>query len=323
MFDASIIIATHNRYNSLIRSINSILNCDYDKEKYEIIIVDNKSTDNTRLVKEIYKKYKNFIYVYEEKPGVHFARNRAIKKAKGGILIYTDDDVEVSRNFIKAYVTAFRKYNKMTSAGGEVILKWEENPPKWLQEYIGNKKVFPLLSLMKPYNKFHLSKNGYFFSVNMAVRKEVLISSNGFQPELVGNKYTGNGEYGLYKEFQKKGHLIGYVPDATVYHFIPPHRMTLKYLSDRMENEGISNVYTYYQEKLPSRKNLLKETIMEIRSNITIWLAALLYKGRTDDNNAISIQLEASRTKSKVKHIVYLMFNKNARKLIEKKNWLN
>jgi hypothetical protein len=102
----------------------------------------------------------------------------------------------------------------MMAAGGPVRPLWETDPPQWLLDYISESKIFGILSIMEPYTDFRLDPNGFFFGVNMAIRREVLFELGGFNPESFGDIWLGDGETGLNRKLQKRGLLIGYVPDA-------------------------------------------------------------------------------------------------------------
>ena len=91
----SIIIPTYNRANLLPLTLDSFLAQDYPRDRYEIIVADNNSTDTTREVAARYfgNSAVPVKYIFEERQGVHYARNSAAKQASGDILYFTDDDM--------------------------------------------------------------------------------------------------------------------------------------------------------------------------------------------------------------------------------------
>lgn len=304
---ASIIIPTHNRVDSLLRTLNSVCELNFPKKDYEIIIVENVCTDGTKYKVEQWIKenrLENMKLLSERSAGVHHARNSGAIAAKSEILIFIDDDVVVTSNLLNAYLSSFNKNPKMVAAGGAVLPKWESRPPKWLTNFIGKRKTFFILGLMNPHNKFQLKSKGFFFSNNMVIRRKILLEMGGFNPELVGTEYIGNGETGLYKKLWKKNLLIGYIPNALVYHHLPKDRLTLSYLKRRMVNEGISNMYTHYHEGTLRRTTELFTKLLIIAiSNLKLWLADFVYNGRTDINS-LNIQLEAARFRGQIKFIL-------------------
>mgnify|MGYP001590105846 CR=1 FL=1 len=317
----SIIIPTYNRKSSLMRSLESL-----QKQKnalMEIIVVDNAHE------KSIHNEIKKFnhtatypvIYISEQKLGLHFARHKGAITAKTEILIFTDDDATFSPDWVKSYIDAFFKYPKMVAAGGPVRPKWESNPPIWLKEFMGESKIFTPFSLMDSYKKFNLDKKGYFFGVNMAVRKKTLFEVGGFNPELIGNTYVGDGEFGLNKKLWQKKLLIGYVPQAIIFHQIPNDRMTLDYLLKRMVNEGASNAYSLFHSGIPNYFVLILKIIALALKNIKLFAAALFYKGKTD-SNSLNIQLEAYRIYGQIIYMLRLLTDQNFRSLVLQKDWL-
>jgi len=89
----------------------------------------------------------------------------------------------------------------MAAAGGPIHIVWESPPPKWLIEYIGQVKIFPILGLLDVYDEFRLDPKGFFFGGNMAIRREVLFQVGGFNPDLIGDIYFGDGEAGYIRNF--------------------------------------------------------------------------------------------------------------------------
>ncbi len=96
----SIIIPTINRSSSLKITVNSLLSLDFPPEDYEILIVDNCSTDNTRQVAETAIEsnlLRQIKYCYEPIPGLLSGRHRGAFESKGDILVYVDDDIEADQ----------------------------------------------------------------------------------------------------------------------------------------------------------------------------------------------------------------------------------
>ena len=184
------------------------------------------------------------VYVREERLGLHNARHAGVWAAKGDILLFTDDDATFDPGWLSAYAEAFDSHPEMAAAGGPVRASWEAPPPQWLVEFMGDVKTFGILSLMEPYDDFRLNADGIFFGVNMAIRANVLLEMGGFNPEAFGAVWLGDGETGLIYKLWDHRMLIGYIPEALVYHHIPPERMTVQYLRVRMANQGACDLYS-------------------------------------------------------------------------------
>ena len=116
----SVIVPTYNRANMLGTTIKSLINQSYDKKNYEIIVVDNNSSDNTlQVIEQLYKESPVLInYLWELRQGAHYARNSALKIAKGEILYYTDDDMIADSNLLTEIIRPFYLYHKVSSVTG-------------------------------------------------------------------------------------------------------------------------------------------------------------------------------------------------------------
>src|SRR5688572_314955 len=96
--DISAVITTYNRSSSLAAALNALLSQNAGGVRYEIVVVDNNSTDDTRATVEglIAKGHTNVRYVFESKQGITHGRNAGIAAARGRIIAFTDDDVVVT-----------------------------------------------------------------------------------------------------------------------------------------------------------------------------------------------------------------------------------
>lgn len=116
----SVIIPTYNRKESLEKCLDSLLRQSY-REKYEVIVVDDGSNDSTsEVVKKLQRKHKNLRYFYQENKGPAVARNLGIKKSKGRIIAFTDDDCVVDKNWLKNIVKCHNLHPEYAIIGGNI-----------------------------------------------------------------------------------------------------------------------------------------------------------------------------------------------------------
>jgi len=312
----SVIIPTLNRCQVLKNAIASAQGQTWPADQYEIIVVDNGSTDGTsQHVERLAKDSKTLIRVIREPLlGLQNARHAGARAAKGEVLIFTDDDATFEPDWVRAYAEAFAKYPEMMAAGGPVRPFWETQPPQWLLSYMGNEKTFGILSLMEPYQEFRLDRKGFFFGVNMALRRSVF-DWTGFHPELFGTRTIGDGESGLNRDILRRGGLVGYVPEAIVFHHIPPHRMTVNYIRKWAWHLGGAQMYERWWNKKRSLAALAREGITIARQYWRQWVADYLVRGRRDPW-AIEKQFQASLGWCKLNYIWWMLTDPQVQALL-------
>lgn len=321
----SVIIPTYKRPRQVLRALKSIQN--QTLENFEILLVDNEVSSKT---KEIVKAFnqsakKKAKYVPAPEPGLHNARHTGARVSKSDLLVLTEDEVTFHPKWLEAYYKAFKQNPGMAVAGGPLKPIWTVPPPKWVLDLIGRSKVFPPFSLMEPYSEFKLSKKLFFFGGNMAIRKKVLFKIGGFNPDTTGKYIWGNGDSGLNRKLRHKGYLIGYVPEALIFHHIDKKRMSLEGFCHWMSNEGRVDMYTiFYENGLP--KNYLqlfklRYLVPYLYITCKYWIGYILVKGRKAPFK-IKFQLQLTRTKSQLDFIHQLFKNKELQKLVTQKDWI-
>lgn len=134
--NASIIIPTRNRSKWLTSAIQSFAEQDFPSSQYEIIVVDNGSTDNTGEITEraALLNKNNIRYIYEPEPGLLSGRHRGMSEAKGEILVFVDDDIEAVNGWLSA-IMAELKDESVHMVGGPSLPMYEVDPPQWVEKY--------------------------------------------------------------------------------------------------------------------------------------------------------------------------------------------
>lgn len=247
MIKVSIIVPTLNRYDLLKLFLNSLLKQTVPLDEFEVLIIDNGSTDNTKdLVKE-FRGLLNLRYLYEPRNGLHYGRHLGFVESKAEIITYADDDIIAFPTWIESIITSFNKDKNIMLVGGNNYPKFESQPPKWILDLWntvsnGEKKI-TWLSVIDMGNiaKYISSKNIY--GCNYSVRKVLLKETGGFHPDGFSKKnilFRGDGENHVTDFVLNNNYKIFFNPGASVYHFVPTKRMSIDYVKNRYFNEGIS-----------------------------------------------------------------------------------
>lgn len=246
----SVIIPTRNRAKYLVGALKSLTRQTHPQELFEVIVVDNGSTDNTRDVCEAFKGcINNLRYFYERTPGLHVGRHLGMREAKSEILVYADDDIEAFPTWLEAIAESFED-PEVVLVGGKNLPKWETEPPGWIlkmwdKDKNGN-RVLAYLSILdlgdekKEINPYRV------FGCNFSIRRHVLLEAGGFHPdgmpkELV--KYRGDGESHVSRYIWRHSYKVLYHPQCIVYHIISAKRLKVGYFYERSYNQGISDSF--------------------------------------------------------------------------------
>jgi len=295
-------------------------------DNFEVVVVDNAADTEVRdRVATLSSGHSSPIrYVAEPALGLHNARHAGVRVARGEVLVFTDDDATFDPGWLAAYASAFEAHPEMAAAGGPVRPVWESPPPAWLLDFMRNYPgMFPILSLMEPHASFQLSPDGIFFGVNMAVRRDLLVRLGGFNPDSFGRYWLGDGETGLNRRLWRHGALVGYVPEALVFHHVPAERMTTRYLRRRQANDGAADVYArFHPTGTPGPPGLVRHAVSIAAGAFSDWLAAPIFWDRTDAR-ALRVQMRAIRAWAQLAYVLRLMVDADLRTLVARRDWLS
>jgi glycosyltransferase involved in cell wall biosynthesis len=220
---ASVIVCTHNRATMLDGCLRSIL-ADSSLVRRELIVVDNGSSDETEAVvraTEAIRAEMPVRYVMQPRIGKAHALNRAVEVAQGEFLLFTDDDILVEDGWADALVDGFSD-PAVGAVCGRVLPRWPFPPPPWMNGPHAERLTLPdfgpeprLLDPSKP------------VGANMALRARVArMFDPPFNPNLgpSGQLHIDHEECHLLRRIAAD-HLLGYQPEALVFHRIPSERM--------------------------------------------------------------------------------------------------
>jgi len=216
----SVIVCTQNRADLLPGVIGRLRAQDYPTDSFEIIVVDNRSTDQTPQVVATFaaEPGAQVYYVAESRFGITFARNRGAEVARFPYIAYLDDDCSVEPDWLSQLVRGFDLDGDVVAVGGQVLLDWSRTErPAWLgpglERWLGANSRLGSQPIL-------LDNKEQVMEGNMAVKREAWKSAGGFLGmEQFGSRHMAAGEVlFLLQQMRSKGGLIAYVPQATASH---------------------------------------------------------------------------------------------------------
>lgn len=242
MIRLSLIIATYNRSAPLLTALESVVRQDADPAEWECVVVNNNSQDDTEVrFAEFAARYPSFNLrmVLETRQGLSHARNRGIAETSGTYIAIIDDDERINPGFVSAYVRFFDSHPGAASAGGRIIPEYPAGRPKWMSRYVEQPIANPIDmgNDVRPFPAGRIPGGG-----NMALRRTAIERCGVFDPALgrVGGRLIGGEESDLFERLARGGASCWYVPDAVMWHIIPPEKLTEDYFRRLSYNIGVS-----------------------------------------------------------------------------------
>ena len=244
--DISVIICTYNRGEWLRKVLSDLTSQDAVSDvSFEVIIVDNNSTDSTKSICEEFTAINPeiFRYLHDKRQGKTFALNTGIKSSTGNIIAFTDDDVAVDKKWLFSIMKAFAANPDCLAFGGRVLPVWPNAIPRWVVSQGAFKNtsgaivehdygdqatsyhhhgIYPPCGANMFFSRKIFERYGCFNeSLNLGVKSIPMLEDIEFCQRLLEN-----------------GENMLYIPDAIVYHPVVPERLTKKYFRTHAFKSG-------------------------------------------------------------------------------------
>ena len=233
----SAIICTHNGARVLEKAISSLRNQDYPDNLYEIIVVDNASTDETPdVVAKVNRSGgKQVRYVEEPRLGLSHARNAGVRAAESDLVAFIDDDALADEGWLSGLVRVYAEHDA-ACVGGKVVPIWSASRPRWLPE-----ELHISLTIVDMGDETRqLFGLEYPAGTNVSFSKAALDHVGAFDPSLGrrGELLLSGEEDELCSRLEKAGYKRFYTPHAVVHHVVPASRLNKRWLMRRAYWQG-------------------------------------------------------------------------------------
>ncbi|MBD2528100.1 glycosyltransferase family 2 protein [Nostoc flagelliforme FACHB-838] len=247
--DITVAIPTYNGESRLPELLERLQNQLHTENlSWEIIVIDNNSTDNTAKVVQNYQNNWQcpypLKYCFEAEQGAAYARKKAIAEAKGKFIGFLDDDNYPASNWVSAAYAFGEKYPQAGAYGSQIHPDWEVEPPENFQ------RIAPFLAITERGNLpllYETAKKLLPPSAGLVVRRQVWLENVPDNPILTGrakgNMLTSE-DLEMLSYIQKSGWEIWYNPEMEVFHKIPEFRLQKDYLIPFFKGIGLSRYVT-------------------------------------------------------------------------------
>lgn len=237
----SIAICTFNRADYLQDTLNNFTQQTAPEQQFEILIINNNSTDDTEAVCNDFIKHNpglNARLYSETEQGLSHARNRATNESNSEWILFIDDDVILPDDFAERALKFINQAKSPCAAGGKILVSFDEGEPDWIP-----RELMPMFGLhnlgdaKKRYPAHNFPRGG-----NMLIHKDIAEQVGGFNPALgrTGENLAGSEEKAFFDQTRKQGFELWYLPEMMLYHRIGKQRLNKEYLKKQSVGIGYS-----------------------------------------------------------------------------------
>ncbi len=228
--DITLLVTTYNRSGDLREMLDTAVAQETEGAfRYEILIVDNNSTDDTRAVVEdfIVRGHENIRYLFESRQGRSYALNTGLDTVRGSIFTICDDDFILPEDWLKNIFAAFGAHPEVSFVSGKVLPAWQAEPPVWLTA--SHWSALALTDYGE--KKFYTDENHQICLLACSFRTADVVAIGGYNPKLgvTKNQIGGTEDLEVLKRLWKSGRKGIYLPHISFYHKVEPNRITKKY----------------------------------------------------------------------------------------------
>lgn len=293
----SVILCTYNRDKYIYNVLKSVAENDYPHDQYEIVLVNNNSTDGTenecRRFQADYPDIR-FRYFLETNQGLSYARNCGIRNAQGDLLAYVDDDATVNPEYLRTYSDFFTHHPEAVAAGGPILPVYETEETEWMTHYT---RQLITGKLFLGNNQREFTRGAFPGGGNACYRKSVFDTVGLFNVELgrKGNSLIGAEEKDLFDKMTTHGMHFYYLPNAILYHIIPPHKLTQDYFDRLTYSIGVSERYRTQQISRKKYLNRLCKEAVKWGGTIALWCGFAIRGECTKGNKLVAFRKNVTR----------------------------
>lgn len=238
--DISVLIATHNRAESLRATLDAFCRLDRTHLEFELAIIDNNSNDHTKQVTESFENQLPIHYLFEPRPGKNYALNLALEQLTlGNLVAFMDDDISPDPNCLKAILSISDRWPDVSVFGGRIDIAWPDGTiPPWAQNPCIQPFAFGLHH--QPHGEGPYRRGVYPFGGLLWIRRCVFENGHRFD-ESIGPRPTDRimgSESTLLRRLDDEGFQMIYGPDAVVKHRIQDELLTQRAQWRRAYRQG-------------------------------------------------------------------------------------
>jgi len=238
----SIVFSTYNGKQTLPIMLKAFTNLVIPKGGWELIAVDNNSTDNTKPLLQEYESLLPLTILFERNNGKNHALNKALNYIQGDIIVFTDDDIIPQPDWLIKIRETADKNTSFSIFGGKIEPYWNTPPNLWNTDWINQGIVYAITSESNDSGEISAGK---IWGPNMVIRRHIFDKGFKFNTKIGPNgtnTYAMGSETSFTFMLEKKGYKCWFEPSMVVKHIIRENQMSSQWVLSRAIRFGKGEV---------------------------------------------------------------------------------
>lgn len=233
----SVLLSTYNRARILASVLETHCGTKSPQRGWELLVVDNASTDHTKETVQSFQTRLPLVYLYEPTQGKNSALNLGLAHVRGDLVVFTDDDVFPRADWLVQYERLAESRHDYDLFGGVTLPRWEAPPPDWILSWVS---LGPTFTLSPPTLKDGLSVPENTFGTNYAIRGALFQAGHRFDVEIGprGTSYAMGSETQFIRKLFREGHAIWHSNDVVVEHWVEAEKLNKAWVLKRAQRYG-------------------------------------------------------------------------------------
>ncbi len=287
----SVILKTRNGATTIGQTLQSLAHNAPPSRGWELVVVDNGSTDNSVEIVRSWQDRLPIKLVTEPREGRAHAMNAGIAAASGDLIVFTDDDVAFVLSWLASWESTTDRYPDLALFGGAIEPRFKSAPPTWMQgDVVAMAICFGATCPGRPEGPIigHIWSD--VFGGNIAIRRSVVDAGLMLDPIKIPAHLPAE-ETDLIYRAAKAGFCSGFVPQARVFHLVPPAHVRLIYIVRRYFRFGRAEARSFGEMEAPTRCTRVFGMRRYAIREIIVGMAALAWHWRPMSETARFAQL--------------------------------
>jgi glycosyltransferase involved in cell wall biosynthesis len=234
----TLVVTTYNRQALVLRALQSIAASDADPAAYQVLVVDNNSSDDTAAVVKAFiaaHPHLPLHYLFEARQGLSHARNKGLAAARGRCIAFMDDDQEIDARYLSLLTAAFDRTGA-ACLGGRIFYTNADALPDWLAPLVDRIGQIDL----GPETRALDERDPCLKGGNIAFLTQELRALGGFDPQLgrIGDALGAGEEDAVQATLRRQGKAIFYCPELVQYNVLLPEKWHKRYWREQAYARG-------------------------------------------------------------------------------------